>query len=138
MSAASAPTSRARGAVPILNAAAGMQAHVAPDERCKFIDAPIEDRRYGFFEWQKLGDGTFAPVIRVYDAHVRLAVAEKIADIGYDTIRRLVIAGFVEGSQPSPGTILVSINSLVAHLQATRDAEFWTPARIQKYRQSLR
>ncbi len=125
-------------AIPILNAPTGTLAHVAPDERVIYLEEPRDDRRYGFFEWQKLGDGTFAPVIRVYDAHVRLAVVEKIADVSYDTIRRLVIAEFVEGSQPSPGLILVSINSLMRHLDATKDPEFWTPARIQKYRQSLR
>lgn len=127
-----------RNSVPVLNAGPAIRVQAAPDQRCVFLDQPIEDRRFGVFEWQKLGDGTFAPVVRVYDAHVRIAVIEKIADLSYDTIRRLIIAEFVEGSQPSPGVILVSINSLIAHLRKTKEPDFWTDIRIKKYRQAMR
>ncbi|HEY8898888.1 MAG TPA: hypothetical protein VIM61_00535 [Chthoniobacterales bacterium] len=106
----------------------------APGEKAVYLTEAPESRRSGVFTWQKLGDGTFAPVVRIYDTQVPISEILKLVGISYDTIRRLITAGFVDGSQPSPGRILVSIDSLFAHLEATKDPDFWTPERVQKFR----
>ncbi len=74
------------------------------------------------------GDGTYLlkpgkPIL----GRRRLTVGQAAARAGVseDTVLRLYDSGFVEGERPSPRKTLIFEDSLDAHLQATRDREFW-------------
>lgn len=50
----------------------------------------------------------------------------------------MIIAGFVEGTNPAPGTVLVSIESLLTHLEATKEPYFWDDKRTARYRAAVK
>lgn len=108
---------------------------IAPDALTRrVIDAPTAAiPRVGLFDWQPAGDGTFRPIVRIHECMVRASEFAPLVGINYLTLHRLIRAGFVEGSQPSPQVILVNATSYFAHQEATRDPDFWTAARRQKY-----
>lgn len=123
--------------VPVINAAIEVEA--APGERVVWLRDEQIVQHYGVFAWQKLGDGTFAPCVRVHDTLVRLSeVAKHGIPIPWDTLRRLHLGGFVKCSQPAPGSIYIYIESLIAHLEAAEDPEFWNEDRRRRYSAALR
>jgi hypothetical protein len=72
---------------------------------------------------------------------VRLGLGEN----GWNTLRRLMRAGFVQGTAVAPATTLLDLTSWENHLQAVQeDPEFWdadSPAgaeNLRRYRESLR
>jgi hypothetical protein len=70
-----------------------------------------------------------------------IAKALKIEGLSYTTMRRLCYAGFVDYIQIAPHTMLVSIDSLMMHIDATknsRDEEggFWTSEKLDAWRES--
>lgn len=56
-----------------------------------------------------------------------------LPDLSAKTVRRLILAGFVDGLQPTPGMWLVKLDSLFDHLERTQlddpDNTWWTKAR---------
>jgi hypothetical protein len=90
-------------------------------------------------KWRAIGDGTFQPVITVHEPEIRVTEAARILRIDYKTLRRLVLAGFVTGSQPSPGNYMMSLASYFEHDNRVRkDPEFWSrKENIRKYRDAL-
>jgi hypothetical protein len=112
---------------------------VTPDQRARKV-APLPAELTPLFAvsaWQPAGDGTYRPVAKLYERGVSTAEAEKLTGISPDTLRRLIRAGFVIGGQPTPGKFEVNLPSLMAHIEATRDPEFWTEARRQKWSEAL-
>lgn len=57
-------------------------------------------------------------------------------DIDVMTLRTLVYAGFVASSRVSPLCTLVDLDSLMRHIEATRNRDFWTPERVARYREA--
>jgi hypothetical protein len=139
MTTTAAPVSKAsaKSRVPCINAPVEVEA--APGERCVWLRDEQIPRRVGVFTWQRLGDGTYAPLVRVYDTLVRLSDVKKHGIlIPWDTLRRLTTGGFVKYTQPAPGSIFICMDSLIEHLTAAEDPEFWTPERLRRYSAAIR
>jgi len=113
----------------------GTELRLTPDALARrLIDAPAEAiPRVGLFDWQPAGDGTFRPIVRLHESLVKASELAPLVGINYLTLHRLIRAGFVEGSQPSPQVILVDATSYFAHQEAAKDPDFWTPERRLKY-----
>lgn len=108
---------------------------IAPDAiTSRLLDAPAAViPRIGVFDWQPAGDGTYRPIVRLHECLVKASEFAPLVGLNYLTLHRLLRAGFVEGSQPSPQVILVNATSYFLHQEATKDPDFWTPERRRKY-----
>lgn len=93
--------------------------------------------RVGVTDWQPAGDGTYRPIVRIHEAMVRVTDAARVTGLPYLALRRLITAGFVRGDQPTPGNVLIDLHSYYDHVQATRDPEFWTAERRQRYSEAI-
>lgn len=106
--------------------------YVAP--RIAAEDVP----RYGLFKLLRQTDGSIFPVLKHYAQHVRmthdLCTRLGLEGLSKGSLYRLIQAGFVACKRPTPNVILVDLGSLVEHVEATRDPEFWTPERISRFR----
>jgi hypothetical protein len=89
--------------------------------------------------WQAMGDGTYRPIIKIYEDFVRVTHAAKILNIDYGTLRRLCTAGFVQSEQPGPHYLKMSLSSWFEHVERTRkDPDFWlNPKNLRRYRDAL-
>ena len=109
---------------------------VAPDDvtrkvvECRTVEALP---KFGVFRWQPAGDGTFRPIYRIHETMMRAVDVEQATGVSYRTLKRLILSGLINGSQPSPGLMLVDITSYFEHQEAARDPDFWTPARRAQY-----
>ena len=113
---------------------------VSPDAVArKNIEAPAQFvPRVGVADWQPAGDGTYKPVIRIHERYVRLNILAKLLCIDYCALRRLIVAGFVEGQATTPGAWHVNVHSYFAHVEAVRtDPDFWNEARRARYSAAL-
>lgn len=110
---------------------------VAPGER--YTDAPPEIApQYGIFRWVPAGDGTYRPRIQVLETWIRVADAPKYGiHILRDTLVRLGNAGFIGISQATPGQNHIHLESLIDHVEACKDPEFWNAERRAKYSAAL-
>jgi hypothetical protein len=119
----------------------GTTVQLAPGQESR-IPVPREAvPRYGMVQLMRQTDGTYLPVLKTWSETVRLTCSlpnDLGLDVSYNTLVRLVTAGFVQGTRIAPETTLIDLESLVAHMEACRDPEYWTPARVQKYREALR
>lgn len=93
----------------------------------------------GIFDWQSNGDGTFTPVIRVKEAWLRVSEAEKLPlGVSAEVMFKLVKGGFVIGSAPAPHSTIISITSLLEHIETcAEDPDFWTPERRRLYAEGM-
>lgn len=109
---------------------------VAPGER--YVDLPPATvPKAGIVRWVPAGDGTYRPRLQVMETWVRVGNCEQFGiHIKRDTLIRLGAAGFIEISQPSPFTPSITVESLLAHIEAAKDPEFWTEERLATYRRS--
>jgi len=109
---------------------------VAPGER--YVDLPPATvPKAGIVRWVPAGDGTYRPRLQIMETWVRVGNCEQFGiHIKRDTLIRLGAAGFIEISQPSPFTPSITIESLLAHIEAAKDPEFWTEERLATYRKS--
>jgi hypothetical protein len=89
--------------------------------------------------WQAIGDGTYRPIVKVYEPRIRVTDAARILGLDYRTLLRLFRAGMIEGEQIAPNNIQVSLTSWFEHVEKVRnDPEFWSrKTNIQKYRDAL-
>lgn len=110
---------------------------VAPGER--YVDIPpAKVPQAGIVRWVPAGDGTYRPRLQVMETWVRVGQCEQFGiHIKRDTLIRLGIAGFIKICQPSPMTPSISIESLLEHMEAAKDPEFWTEERLERYRRTL-
>ena len=113
---------------------------IAPGQ--EVVDIPREAvPRYGFVQLVALPDGTYRPVLKSWNAMVKLTfdLPKQLAlDVAHDTLSRLVRAEFISGRYISPSNCLIDLNSLYEHLEACRDPEFWNPQRRARYQQAIR
>ena len=88
---------------------------------------------------QAIGDGTYRPVLKIYEPTIRAKEAAKVLNLPYRTLLRLCRAGFVQHEQIAPNNYQVSLGSWFEHIDKVRkDSEFWShPANMRKYRDAL-
>lgn len=88
---------------------------------------------------QSCGDGTYRPVLKIYEPTSRAKDASKALNIPYRTLLRLCRAGFVQYEQIAPNNYQVSLSSWFEHVDRVRkDPEFWShPKNMQRYRDAL-
>jgi len=108
---------------------AAMQAHGTP----KYVVCRLKAQ----------ANGTYAMIPETWNQMVRMT-RELHAELGlpcsYQTIYKLVYAGFVRGCLLTHRTFLVDVASLAEHLKACEVQEgqepFWNRARVERYRQA--
>ena len=90
---------------------------------------PVQGRRTvaALFDFIPQGNGTFLAVPRKPVDRASITEAAKLSGLKRDTIYRLYISGFIQGSQPSPGKIIVDVVSLLEHIGKASEPDFWTP-----------
>ncbi len=97
--------------------------------------------RIGVFEWKDQGDGTFKPTIRLHPKmfRMRAAITEELGlGITYESLRRLMTAGFVKSLQVTPGQYAFDLSSFFQHCQNVRaNPEFWSGANLRKYMEAI-
>ena len=113
----------------------------APGKTVDVIEVPRAALpRFGYFKIRLDGDGKFKAAFKSWPRFARME--EDVQDafglpISYTVLRRLIFGGFIAANQPTPGVYLIDLDSLDAHLRATRvDVEgekFWTKERIERY-----
>ena len=93
---------------------------------------------YGFVRYVANGDGTFRPLVRTWHEYVKLTEDTParlgLANIDYRVISRLGMAGFVKVLKITPNNTLVNVKSLMDHIEAAHDPEFWDEKKIRRYR----
>lgn len=108
--------------------AARVKLEIAPGQKV-IVGLPDALRpKLGLVSWMPQGDGSYKPVVKTRDSWVKLVdslPAELGLDVDAKTLRRLVVAGIVEGRQPSPHVTEINLHSLDEHLEACRDPEYW-------------
>jgi hypothetical protein len=116
---------------------AGASIRVSPEE--KYADLPADiTPKVGIVRWVPAGDGTYRPRVQVLENWIRTTHAPQYGvHIRPETLVRLGNSGFIDIVQTSPGHNAISLESLLAHIERCRDPEFWTEARIAKYRTSF-
>ena len=123
---------------PVKNLATGQDAktrliEVAPGQWTAESIDPADVPRYGIVRMMRQPDGRYIPVLKHYGQFQRCTreLPEELGFRGltYQTLYRLIAAGFVASSRPAPGVVLIDILSLAEHLEAARDSEFWTAER---------
>jgi hypothetical protein len=88
---------------------------------------------------------TYKAVARVHTAQLRLTpdtIKKLNLGVKFETLKRLVRAGFVEGGRISPNCYLFDLASYYAHNDRVRAAaaageEFWTAENLTKYRTAI-
>ncbi len=97
--------------------------------------------KLGVFEWAPQADGSYRPVIRLHDKMVRLKanITEELGlGISYDSLRRLMRAGFVKSEQRTPGQYAFCLQSYFQHVAAVRaDPEFWSGKNLRRYMEAI-
>jgi len=101
---------------------------------------PADVPRFGLVKMMRQPDGTYLPMLK-HHGQWRRCGEDLLKDAGLEalplrTFYRLVNAGFVKQSRPTPMVILVDLGSLVDHLDAASDPEFWTPERRKRFVQA--
>ncbi len=94
--------------------------------------------RYGLVRLMRQTDGSYLPVLK-HHGQWRRCGEEMLRDCGLDaipmrTFYRLVNAGFVRKSRPTPNGYMVDLSSLVEHIEAASQPGFWTPERLRQWR----
>ena len=111
---------------------------VAPGQYAAPSVHPSDVPRFGLVRLMRQPDGTYAPVLKHHGQWVRCGT-EMLKNCGLEglplrTFYRLVNAGFVKQSRPTPNVILVDLASLVDHIHASGDPEFWNEDRLRQFR----
>jgi len=113
-----------------------MMAEVTPGKFVPLV-APVHVPRYVLGKLLQNPDGSYNIVpVNEWAGWVKLhdiAGDVDMPDLSAQSLRRLIIAGFVDGMQPTPGIQLINLDSLFEHLARVRiddpDDSWWTPAR---------
>lgn len=102
-------------------------AKIMPGEDGEFTLEPDEESPLGYFRLK---------------TSMKIAGALKMNGLSYKTLRRLCLAGFVDYLNLAPHTMFVSIDSLKAHIEVTKnsrlddDEGFWTEEKLIKWRET--
>lgn len=130
---------------PTLMLASGKKAktdlvEVAPGQWAAAEIHPDDVPRVGIVRLMRQGDGSYVPILKLSSQYVRMSreLGETVGlhGLSWKSLYRLIGAGFVASSKPTPNVILVDLVSLAAHVESARDPEFWTPARRAQWSQA--
>lgn len=116
----------------------GVKVEVVPGKNAR---VPWPDHlpvpKLGIFEWTEEEGGVYRPVIKLQPVWVRSTEdAPKTYGLGisYSGLRRLMIAGFVERRQITPGQWSFNLQSFYQHIaQVKADENFWTGKNLRRY-----
>lgn len=84
-------------------------------------------------DFVSLGDSTFRAIPRKPVEIASVKVAAKLSGLPRQTIYNLYQAGFIQGTQASPRRITIYMASLYAHIEASKDPDYWTKARRLRF-----
>lgn len=105
-----------------------VQIEVRPGQKV----APLPEKaipKLAIAKWVPAGDGTYRPVASIEGRAIRLTpdtVAQLKLPASYATIRRLVVAGFVDGGKVTPNLWVFDPESYLRHQNNVfSDEEFW-------------
>lgn len=96
--------------------------------------------KYAAFQFMRLTNGDFRPVLKVYSQWVQLKHlrTQLGLDVSGNTIRRLAANGFIRICTITPQIILIDILSLERHMREVMDDEqYWTGDRRAQYDQTV-
>lgn len=105
--------------------------------------------KMGFHSWQRMPDGTYLPIVKTFGPRLQLTydIARQLG-VGtggdgpsravYETIRRLIMAGFIQARQLGPKSIEIDLESFWKHYQASSVPGFWTKERRKQYNRRSR
>ena len=102
----------------------------APSTSQKQLTKPI---LFAPVDFVPLGDGTFRTIPRKPIQLASVKDAARMTGVPRQTIYNLYQAGFIEGTQTSPRKITIYMASLVTHVEAAKDPEFWTKKRRLRF-----
>ncbi len=113
-----------------------------PGQHVHLIGAPANVARYGVVRMQRNPDGTYTPLVKTYSRWIKLSPTTLIElglinALSKETIHRLIDCCIVIARYPSPGITLIDVDSLLAHIERSRDPHWWTAERSRRYRLGL-
>ena len=88
----------------------------------------------GFVEYVPVGGDTYRAVQRPPVKMVSITLAAKMTGKSRDSVYRLYERDFIKGDHSTPGKILIDLQSLIAHTEASKEPGWWTKARRKQYR----
>lgn len=107
----------------------GVRIKMGPGETRAEWPAHLPPPRVAMTVLEQQPDGSLRPIIRAENRWVKMRedITEELGmGIGYNTLRRLMTAGFVRWCQPSPGQYSFDLQSWYEHLSnVRRDPDFW-------------
>ncbi len=106
----------------------GRPIEVAPGKSIQPLPQDLDLPKVALVSWQKIGPNEYRPVVRVHERWVRVTGGLPVQlgmGIDYNTLMRLIKAGFIVSRRPAPNTTVIDLESWFAHMQASSDAEFW-------------
>jgi hypothetical protein len=95
---------------------------------------------FGLVEWVRTADGKFEARLITHDQWIALSryPADQIGlPISRDTLLRLGRAGFIRMRRPTPFEWQYHLGSLIEHLEAAEEEDFWDETNIKRYREAL-
>lgn len=121
---------------------AGLKIRISPDaELTPWPDHLPVPGRIGVFEWQETAPGNYQPKIRTHPKMIRMraTITEELGlGITYNSLRRLMTAGFVKWHQVTPGQYAFDLQSFYQHLAAVAaDPEFWRGKNLRRYMEAI-
>lgn len=113
-----------------------------PGQIVNLTGQPANVARYGVVRMKRNPDGSYTPIVKTYTRWIKFSPAMMVElhlhnVLSKETIRRLIDCGVVDASHPSPGITLIDVDSLLSHIERTRDGDWWTPERARRYRLGL-
>jgi hypothetical protein len=123
----------------------GVRIQIAPDDVFRsHIEWPdhVPFPMVGIFDWVERQGGGWEPKIKPMGIWVPLAdVFNKTINLGlkYQSLRRLINAGFVKSRQLTPGRIEFNFQSFLHHCNAVQsDSEFWRDKKnLRRYMEAI-
>jgi hypothetical protein len=102
---------------------------------------PRDVPRYGLCWLMRQTDGSYLPIIKAHALYVSMSHDLPgqlgLKGLSSRSLYRLIAAGFVASTSPTPGTILIDLGSLATHIEAARDPEFWTSERRKRWSDAI-
>ncbi len=97
--------------------------------------------RYGLVWMMRQADGSYLPVLKAHALYVSMShdlpAQLGLKGLSFRGLYRLITAGFVVSTSPTPKNILVDLGSLAQHIENARDPEFWTEERRRRWSNAL-
>jgi hypothetical protein len=110
---------------------------IAPGEWAPGPVDAMDVPRYGLVWLMRQTDGSYLPVLKMHSLYVSMSheLPSQLGLKGFParSLYRLISAGFVASTCPTPANIMVDLGSLAQHIEAARDPEFWTPERRARW-----